>query len=1647
MPKNVSSTIFSLLLFFLPILCFGQLNYGNEWIKQGNDYYRIKVTQNGIYRITFNELQAAGFPVNTVNPKNIQLFKDGKEENIRIVGEQDGVFNSTDFIEFFGRKHDGKLDKELYTPQSAQPHDFHSMVSDTAIYFLTVSQNQPGKRYLNFSDIDYSIVKEEFFIHRSVAVFTEAYFRGESVTAEALTLSEYTVGEGYLGTQFGLGTTQNRSVESLGYFANGPSPLLRTVLYGRSNASSNGPFNHHIRILAAPTSNATFTQIADTTYRGFVRVDVQKQLPANTIGASNTFIRYQNINDLGAASSFNAVSHIELIYPRNFNLFNTKTFLFDFVGLKPGNKSHLEFTSVSSNNVVVFDLTNGIRIKGTATGTTFNIIVPNAGNKKELFLTDSTEFRSVLEITKRYLSFPNITSTPFDFVLVSHKSLQNSAEQYRNYRNETGFKTLLVYSDDLYDQFTFGQHHPLAIRRLAKYLLEQGNIKPEYLMLLGKGQQTDRLRNSTFYRQNLVPSVGVPPSDYLFTSGLDGTLLEPALATGRLAATTNAEVVNYLEKLKEYNQQPDSIWRKDFAFVSGGFTAFENNLFTNNIRSYSQISEGIKLGSRSLNFFKNVTSPTTNRLKETLIQTINRGIGAYVYFGHGTTVNTEIDFGTPEDLQNIGRYPIFIFHGCSNGNPFVNESMGEFYMFRKQSGPIAWLAHTSLGYTNYLGQYSRILFNVAFKNNYGNSFGKIIKETIRQFQNINDPINNSQSRMFLLQGDPAIKFYSPSKPDYYFTDNSASITTDNFNALSDSFEVQFTVQNLGLAITDSLEISVRRTLPDNSVIEYPSQKYKPILNTDTLFFTIKSSDLKTAGNNTFEIILNPKNTIEELNLLNNRIQFNVFIPSNTVLPIFPITNGTVNKNVVELIAQSSDIFNRNQIYYFEIDTVKTYNSSFKKTSGAFPAGFTATWNNGIVLELNRTYYWRVRVEDPQNPGENWQENSFTYLSTISGFSANKNQIGDADLNNIKINTSNSEIEFVDNILHVTMLTYGDAHPSTSTRTIRFDNLFPVSFNREFTGFTIMALNPVTLQRYSYPSSYNRFANTASFPFNPNIYSGQFYFDLNLAADRDSLIFYLNSIPEGFHVFGHNGRNINLINLPEELYQAFEQIGCTKIRNIPNRHPYLFFTNKGNAPGTAFELTADPNSAIPPLEQEIFAERYYNGLFDRGTLITQRIGPAINWDKAFYNFKKQPSDSVRLDIIGINNVGTENILISNLPPDSVDISGISASNFPFIRFRVNFIDAVNRTPAKFNFLRVNYTPFPEGTLDPDALFAFKAAKLDEGDSLNIKIAYKNIGTSTTDSLFASYEISTQTGKINAIAKKFAPLPAGQSIVANVSVDTRNLSGNNVFNFRIEPKNGKDLIESNNFIPIPFLVQKDIREPILDVAFDGRRIINGELISSKPDILITNTDENKFLLLNDTASIQVWIKKPNQQSFSLISYSAGELIFTPATNTNNNKVSINYRPNFSSDGMYTLRVRAKDASGNSNTQNDYQINFEVVNEAAITNFYPYPNPFSTSTRFVFTVTGSTVPENIKIQIMTISGKVVREIFKDELGQINIGNNITQFAWDGTDQFGDRLANGVYFYRVITKDSEGNAVNKRQTAADRFVEKEFGKIYIMR
>jgi len=188
-----------------------------------------------------------------------------------------------------------------------------------------------------------------------------------------------------------------------------------------------------------------------------------------------------------------------------------------------------------------------------------------------------------------------------------------------------------------------------------------------------------------------------------------------------------------------------------------------------------------------------------------------------------------------------------------------------------------------------------------------------------------------------------------------------------------------------------------------------------------------------------------------------------------------------------------------------------------------------------------------------------------------------------------------------------------------------------------------------------------------------------------------------------------------------------------------------------------------------------------------------------------------------------------------------------------------------------------------------------------------------------------------------------------------------------------------------------------------------------------------------------------------SLRLISFNSDTVKFTPAGQAPNpnNTATIEFLPHLTQDGEYELIISGRDKSGNVSGKIQYRIAFQVINKAMISNMLNYPNPFTTSTAFVFTVTGSEVPQNIRIQILTITGKIVREITKQELGPIHIGRNITEFKWDGTDQYGQKLANGIYLYRVIT-NLNGKSLEKYKSEndnTDKYFNRGYGKMYLMR
>jgi hypothetical protein len=399
---------------------------------------------------------------------------------------------------------------------------------------------------------------------------------------------------------------------------------------------------------------------------------------------------------------------------------------------------------------------------------------------------------------------------------------------------------------------------------------------------------------------------------------------------------------------------------------------------------------------------------------------------------------------------------------------------------------------------------------------------------------------------------------------------------------------------------------------------------------------------------------------------------------------------------------------------------------------------------------------------------------------------------------------------------------------------------------------------------------------------------------------------------------------------------------------------------------------------------------------------------------------------------------------------LDISAINAAQYPYLKLKMYNQDTLQGTPYQLRYWRVNGSYIPEGAVAPNILFSMRDT-VNQGEIVDFKLAFKNISqVSFADSMKINFII---TDRINnphpIILPKGKVLVSGDTLVINYSIDTRNYPGANTVFVEVNPNNAQpEQYHFNNILFKELYVKADLFNPLLDVTFDGVHILNKDIVSAKPHILVNLKDESRFLALSDTQYIKVQVRFPD---LSLHTYYFGDTMrFTPANlSTGNNTATIDFFPNFLEEGDYELIVSGRDVVGNTAGAIDYHVSFKVITKAMISNLLNYPNPFSTSTAFVFYITGSEVPQNMRIQVLTITGKVVREITKDELGPLHVGRNITEFKWDGTDMYGAKLANGVYLYRVLT-NLNGKSLDKFKydgDKTDKFFNKGYGKMVILR
>lgn len=1664
--------------------------FGNEWIdySPGKKYYKIKVTKDAMHRIGATVLQQAGASINNINLNGIQVFHQGKEIPV-YVKSSNGVL---DYVQFYGKKNRGEFDVHCYNNPNHHFNEEYSLYSDTSAYFLTWG-NTPSTEHFTTRSADLSNVptKEAYFMHTNKVVYSNKWNEGLTwqISTERLSKSTFEYGEGF-GFAGGAPTQNNiptgavsTTVPTEHPYTSGPSSIAGVKAFTR------GDYSHNLNIKSGNTTYANYT------FNSWKIDKFTATFPPSVIQAGGTNVTLEGTASNNADKYF--VAYVELTYPRMFNFDGNASFSFSMQA--HNTRKYIELNDVSTvnanqNQFYLYDLTNKRRIQcfHPGNGLLLTDLTPSTQDRAFVLVNEADNNSYIDVLAVKELEFTNFGSSIYsstNYVIVTHPSLRTNSSggnpifDYRAYRQSIpggSYQTADISIEELYDQFSYGiSKHPLAIRHFAHYI-KQNWSNPEYLYLIGKGRLYSQTRQIT--ANLLIPTFGYPPSDNILVASV--TSDAPVIPIGRLSARTGDEVSLYLQKIIDVEAEraaPQTLgargWTKNLLHLGGGKNSNEQNIIRTHLNTMKNKIETPSYGGHVQSFFKSSTNPIQAAQSSYLDSLINSGVSMITFFGHSSANSFDFNLDHPQNYSNYKKYPLIMALGCYGGTMFEQAPLiSEDFIFEPQAGAGVFLASSSAAALGALNEFAQSFYTNIGTTHYNEGAAKSVQSSITNLEAqpnyyTGSPTTLMACHYMTYHGDPAYKVSTADYPDYYLDQSLVSHSPKLVTVQMNTFNLELDLYNIGRAIDTVLNIAIERVFPDGSTAFVTSQQVIAPYFNSTITIPIPVGNNTVLGLNKFNIYVDSDNKIDErpapsAENNNDVFQYCVFILSDAIVPIAPYEFAIVPNTPITLKASTGNAFAPLQTYVVQIDTTEYFNSPLFQQTNISQVGGLVEWTPSLTYLDSTVYYWRVSTDSVSpTAGYHWSGSSFIYIDgSYPGWNQSHFfQYLKDEHTNIYTKAPSRKFEFINSIQEVTATTartgYAPNNPILHPENValyfngsKIDKCRCLNEN----GIYVSVIEPETLNFWKLPSGspstpikYGAYNCDAAL----GRYSSNLLFKTQTSQGINALDnFIRDSIPDGHYVLVYTLNDATPDNWSTSLVNAFKEEGAWYIddwiaNSVPNitAVPWGTFFKKGDSSyvhkNSVLGTTPDDVINVSGPIQEVWFQ---------GKQTSTVIGPANYWGSMHWNHDNKTNDKVSIEIYGLDaNQNTRTLLIGPTTNLSESLTTIDPAQYPYLELVWHTLDSVDNSSAQLNYWRVIADMVPEAALRPELFASLDSSCVQRGQEIKLDIAMQNISPLNMDSMLVKFEV-IGTGLVQYI--RLDSLYSSDTLHANVSFPTIDLQGvNHQLLVEINPNGDQpEQFHFNNIGLASFKVQQDVINPILDVTFDGVHIMNKDIVSGTPEIVITLSDENIYLGLDQLEDFNIILRHPSFANGEMyLSPSTTDMQFYPADPSKlnlENKARIVIHPDLKDDGIYTLFVSASDRSGNNSGKLSYNVDFEVISKPSISNMLNYPNPFSTSTQFVFTLTGRELPNYMKIQILTVTGKVVREIMQEELGTLRIGTNRTEYAWDGKDEYGDQLANGVYLYRVITK-RDGADYELYNNRTDYMFRQGFGKMYLMR
>ncbi len=791
--------------------------YGSSILATGQ-WYKVRVTETGIQRMTRDFLSNLGIDVSDLDPRRIKVyghggtslslingedqFFDPPELAIRVLGEDDGSFDSGDAVLFYGIATDseylsdndsfinpytnesfyyinvlgalGKRIQDAAEPAGAAAASFNYYHSRNHHEIDEVNYGQLGRRWVGER---FSFEPEQSFTFEAENVVSDRPVRAR-VTFAAVSDGDTSVSASLNG-----------------------QPIGSTNLRGLRNPDGS------TRNIAG--SHQVIVNNSLTIGNGEITVDVSYNNNGNP--SSRAFLDYiwldvpQRLNGELGQFQFRNLDIVSNSGPVEFNLSNTSEITEVWDISDRWNISSYRNTDGAANFSIKIDPATQSLFHTVSSSDFITPSVPadprvaNSNLKGRIFLDQSGSFRDI------------------DYLIITPNFLRSEAQRLANYHIENNnLNTKVVLLSDIYREFSEGVQDIAAIRNFVKYVYDNASDPSRRVQYLNMfGDASFDYKNRIAIRDNIVPTflsressslVNSYCTDDFFTMMDDGegrlssSLMD--LAVGRMIVSNQTEAREMIDKVISYTSEPAfDAWRNRVTLIGDDVDETGDAILQVNV---NQLGDEItrnrpvynvrKILLDSYNQVSSAGGPRYPQAVEDIENAFELGSLVINYFGHGNEDGLAREFiitqSGVEDYRHPDKLPLMIAVTCDFSrydNP-LRVSGGEKLYLNPRGGSIGSVATNRLIFISTGAGLNQVLDEYLFA--YDNVEPVSMAEALRLAKVDPGLASDSNKRVIAFIGDPALKIALP-KPEIV-------LTTINGNPLGSNTDVLQALANVTL---------------------------------------------------------------------------------------------------------------------------------------------------------------------------------------------------------------------------------------------------------------------------------------------------------------------------------------------------------------------------------------------------------------------------------------------------------------------------------------------------------------------------------------------------------------------------------------------------------------------------------------------------------------------------------------------------------------------------------------------------------------------------------------------------------------------------------------------------------------------------------